>query len=105
MPKSPAPPSVFTSLVRSALSVADSVADTLTSPPALSVVLSIVAVAPPRTSLSDTAPDTPYAAPSANGLLVEAAEELASASVAAICALSVADTATPPPALTVFAPA
>ena len=104
-PKSPAPPSFCNSLVSSAVSVADAVAVTLTSPPALSVALSIVAVAPPRTSFSDTAPDTANDVPSANGLPVTADERVASVVVAAISAASSADTVTPAEALIVFASA
>ena len=104
-PKSPAPPSFCSSLVSSAVSVADVVAVTLISPPALSVALSIVAVAPPRTSLSDTAPETANDVPSANGLPVTADERVASVVVAAISAASSADTVTPAAALIVFAPA
>ena len=103
-PKSPAPPAVRNSFVSSAVSVADSVAVTLTSPPALSVALSIVAVAPPRTSFSDTAPDTPNAAPAANGFDVTADARVASAVVAAISAESSADTVTPAPPVIVRAP-
>jgi hypothetical protein len=105
LPKSPAPPAESASLVRLAVKVAFSSAFTLTSPPlAVSVVWSMFAVAPPRTSFKDTAPDTPIALPLTNGFVFDAVADEASAVVALIEAPSVADTVTPPPPAMVFAP-
>ena len=88
----------LTSLVVVAVSVAISLACTSTLPPVVeSVVCVIEAVAPPRTSLSDTAPATPVGLP----LLLPpgAVVLLPKVIVALIAELSCAITDTPPPGL------
>ena len=95
----------FASLRSSAVSEADSIAATRTLPVvAATVARSMVAVAPPRTSLSATAPDTPIASPFRNGFGLAAAEAAASTILLSIEESSVARTVTPAPPVMVRAP-